>query len=281
MPDRFAGKISVVTGSTMGIGLEIARRLLAEGASVVVNSRTAAQVAEVTKELDAAGRVLGHTADVSSQEQAVALIDAAVSRFGRVDVLINNAGISSICPAIELAGDAWGRCLDVNLSGAFYCSQAAARIMRSYGGGTIINVASTAGFRGFPNRVAYAASKWGMIGMTQTLASEWARYAIRVNAVAPAFIDTPMDAADSSGGDYTAADIAGRTPMGRPGTPEEVASAVLFLASDEASYLTGATLPVDGGWLAYGGWGDASAPSLPKMQPVDTQPVDTQPVGAQ
>jgi 3-oxoacyl-[acyl-carrier protein] reductase len=263
MPARFAEKVAVVTGSTMGIGLEIARRLLAENAAVVVNSRNADRVKEAASELGATGKVLGYPADVSRQDSAVALIEAAISHFGRLSVLVNNAGISSIRPAIDLPGEDWRRCLDSNLSGAFYCSQAAARIMRDNGGGAIVNVASTAGFRGFPNRVAYAASKWGMVGMTETLASEWARHSIRVNAVAPAFITTPMDDTDSSGGDYSAADIAGRTPLGRPGTPEEVASSVLFLASAEASYLTGATLRVDGGWLAYGGWGDASAPPLP------------------
>jgi 3-oxoacyl-[acyl-carrier protein] reductase len=264
MSDRFAGKVAVVTGSSMGIGLEIARRLLAEDAVVVVNSRSAERVRDVAGELGPVGKVVGYPADVSRQEEAIALIDAAVGHFGGLDILVNNAGISSIQPAIDLPGDDWRRCLDVNLSGAFYCSQAAARIMRPHGGGAIVNIASTAGFRGFPNRVAYAASKWGMVGMTETLASEWARYAIRVNAVAPAFVNTPMDDADGSSGDYSAADIAARTPLGRPGEPEEIASSVLFLASAEASYLTGATLRVDGGWLAYGGWGDASAPPLPR-----------------
>jgi 3-oxoacyl-[acyl-carrier protein] reductase len=201
---------------------------------------------------------------VSSEDQARGLIGAALTTFGRIDVLVNNAGISSIRPAIELTGDDWRRCLDINLSGSFYCAQAAARAMADAGGGAIVNVASTAGFVGFPNRVAYVASKWAMVGMTETLASEWARFSIRVNAVAPAFITTPMDDVDSASGDYTAADITGRTPLGRPGNPGEVAAAVLFLASDEASYLTGATVRVDGGWLAYGGWGDASQPPLPK-----------------
>jgi NAD(P)-dependent dehydrogenase (short-subunit alcohol dehydrogenase family) len=275
MTAGLAGKVAVITGSTMGIGLEIARRFVAEGARVMVNSRTPLGVTDTVAALGQDGAagptVAGYAADVADEDQARALIGATVAAFGRVDILVNNAGISTIRPALELSGADWRRCLDVNLSGSFYCSQAAARAMRSAeGGGAIVNVASTAAFRGFPNRVAYTASKWAMIGMTETVASEWARYGIRVNAVAPAFIRTPMDEVDSLTGDYTPADIATRTPLGRPGDPEEVAAAVLFLASDEASYLTGATLRVDGGWLAYGGWGDASHPPLPKTAQLST-----------
>lgn len=263
MQARFAGKAAVVTGSTLGIGLEIARRFVAEGARVVINSRNPDRVDHAVKELGPEAAT-GCVADVGEESAADRLVSTALESFGRLDILVNNAGISMIQPALELSGAQWRRCLDINLSGGFYCSRAAAAAMKARGGGVIVNVASTAGFSGFPNRVAYAASKWGLIGMTETLASEWARHQIRVNAVAPAFIKTPMDETDSASGDYTVQDIAARTPLGRPGTPEEVAAVVLFLASDEASYLTGAALRVDGGWLAYGGWGDASRPPLPR-----------------
>lgn len=262
MGDRLAGRVAVVTGSTLGIGLKIAHRFVAEGAKVVVSSRDPERVAHTVKELES-DAATGCVADVSEERAGHQLVATALESFGRLDILVNNAGISTIRPALELGAAQWRRVLDTNLSGSFYCSQAAAATMRERGGGAVVNVASTAGFRGFPNRVAYTASKWGLIGMTETMASEWARYRIRVNAVAPAFITTPMDETDSASGDYTPQDIAGRTPLGRPGTPEEVAAAVLFLASDEASYLTGATLRVDGGWLAYGGWGDASQPPQP------------------
>lgn len=264
MTGRLAGKIAVITGSTMGIGLEIARRFVAEGAQVLVNSRTQDGVRQTVAALsDNGSPVAGHVADVADEDQARSLVDAAVATFGGIDILVNNAGIWTLQPALEMSGADWRHCLDVNLSGSFYCSQAAGRAMRDRGG-AIVNVASIAGFRGYPNRVAYTASKWAMIGMTETLASEWARYRIRVNAVAPAFIRGPIDEVESAYGDYTPADITARTPLGRPGDPEEVAAAVLFLASDEASYLTGASIRVDGGWLAYGGWGDASRPPLPR-----------------
>lgn len=261
MQGRLAGKVAVVTGSTMGIGWEIARRFVAEGARVVVNSRTAERVKQAVQELNTGDTVAGFTGDVSDEHDATALIDCAVTRFGRIDVLVNNAGISTIKPAVDLDVADWQRCLAVNLTGAFLCSRAAARIMRDSAGGAIVNMSSIMGVRGFPHRVAYAASKWGMVGMTETLASEWGGYRIRVNAVAPAFITGPMVEADSAGGDYTQDDIEARTPLARLGSPHEVAAVVLFLASDEASYLTGSTIRVDGGWLAYGGWHDSS--SLP------------------
>jgi 3-oxoacyl-[acyl-carrier protein] reductase len=263
--NRLDGRTAVVTGSTMGIGLEIARRLLDEGARVMVNSRDPERVKQACEALGGDHeRIAGHPADVSDEQAARELVQATVRRFGRVDVLVNNAGISMIQESLRLPVSDWRDCLDVDLTGSFLCSQEAGRQMREQGGGSIVSVASTAAFRGFPNRVAYTAAKFGLVGMTQTLAAEWARYGIRVNAVAPAFIRTPMDEVDSASGDYTADDVQRRTPMGRIGQPAEVASAVLFLACDEASYITGSTLPVDGGWLCWGGWGDASQPPLPR-----------------
>jgi NAD(P)-dependent dehydrogenase (short-subunit alcohol dehydrogenase family) len=262
---RLDGKVAVVTGSTMGIGFEVARRFLEEGAHVMVNSRDPERVKRACEALGGdQERIAGHPADISDERAARELVRATVRQFSRIDVLVNNAGISMIRESLGLPLSDWRDCLDVDLTGSFLCTQEAGRHMREQGGGSIVSVASTAALRGFPNRIAYTAAKFGLIGMTQTLAAEWARYGIRVNAVAPAFISTPMDQVDSATGDYTPEDIYRRTPMGRMGQPLEVANAVLFLASDEASYVTGSTIPVDGGWLCWGGWGDASRPPLPR-----------------
>jgi 3-oxoacyl-[acyl-carrier protein] reductase len=235
----------------------------------VVNSRDPERVKRACEALgDDQQRIAGHPADVADEREARELVQATVRRFGRIDVLVNNAGISMIQESLRLPLSDWRDCLEVDLTGGFQCAQEAGRHMREQGGGSIVSVASTAAFRGFPNRVAYTAAKFGLIGMTQTLAAEWARYGIRVNAVAPAFIRTPMDEVDSASGDYSADDVHRRTPMGRMGQPLEVANAVLFLASDEASYITGSTIPVDGGWLCWGGWGDASQPPLPRSATV-------------
>jgi len=171
-----------------------------------------------------------------------------------VDVLVNNAGVGAIAPSEELPLDVWSRTLAVNLTGTFLCAQAAARHMLPAGGGVIVNIGSVFAATGMPMRAAYAASKHGVIGLTKVLASEWARRGIRVVAVDPAFIRTALDDADQRAGGYTPEDIARRTPMGRYAEPAEVARVVAFLASDAASFITGSEIPVDGGWLAYGGW---------------------------
>jgi 3-oxoacyl-[acyl-carrier protein] reductase len=148
----------------------------------------------------------------------------------------------------------WSRTLAVNLTGTFLCAQAAARHMLDAGRGVVINIASVFAATGMPMRAAYAASKHGVVGLTKVLASEWATRGVRVVAVDPAYVRTALDDADREAGGYTADDIARRTPMGRYAEPEEVARVVAFLASDDASFITGSEIPVDGGWLAYGGW---------------------------
>ena len=265
MSQRFVGKVAVITGSSSGIGKEIARRLVQEGARVVINSRDSSRVEAALRDIGANGEAIPCASDISTEGGAITLIRSAVNAFGGLDILVNNAGISMIRASEELTLADWQRCLDVDLTGTFLCSREAGRFMRGHGGGSIVNVASIASFVGLPNRAAYAAAKYGVIGLTETLAAEWAQYKIRVNAVAPAFIATPMDDVAMATGDYSADDVTNRTPMGRKGLPEEVANAVLFLGSEEASYITGSTLRVDGGWLAFGGWGNASAPVRVKL----------------
>jgi NAD(P)-dependent dehydrogenase (short-subunit alcohol dehydrogenase family) len=239
---RLAGKAAVVTGSTRGIGRAIALAFAREGADVVVNGRDQAAAEAVCAELRGLGaRAVAQAADVGRVADARRLVAAAVDGFGRLDVLVNNAGLFSRRPALELDEADWDRLVDVNLKGAFFCAQAAARAMLGRGG-AIVNVASDAAWSGGLNPCAhYAASKAGMLSITRSLAKELAPHGIRVNAIAPGMIETDM-------GGTAGATLAGlRIPLGRYGTPEEVAAAAVFLASDEASYVTGATLNLSGG----------------------------------
>lgn len=271
-------RVVVVTGSSSGIGEAIATRFADEGALVVVNSRDDARAREAAGRLGGGDRVLAVAADVSTEAGATALVARAVERFGRLDVLVNNAGMPMVRQSEALAAADWQACLDLNLTGAFLCARAAAPGMRGQGKGSIVNVASVAGLTGLPYRAAYCATKSGLLGLTQSLAAEWAQHGIRVNAVAPAFIETPLSAfiaasPDEVHGDWSYRAIAGRTPLGRMGRPEEVAAAAVFLASDDASYITGCALPVDGGWLAFGGWTEAAHPPAP----VDRHPTRPRP----
>ena len=252
------GKSVIVTGSTKGIGLEIAKIILETGASVVVNSRNEKDVASTVEKLskDSSTRdsVKGMHCDVGVYDDSVKLARFAESNFGKVDVLVNNAGTSMISDSLDLSKDDWDRTIRTNLSGPFFLSQACGKIMARNGGGSIVNISSMFGSGGVPKRLAYCTSKFGLNGLTKTLAAEWAHYNIRVNAVSPGYIETPMDQGDQNTGGYTPSDIKRRTPMGRYGTSSEVAQAVLFLASSMSSYVTGANLVVDGGWLSYIGW---------------------------
>ncbi len=201
--------------------------------------------------------VIACAGDVSTEDGAERLVEYAAGELGGMDVLVNAAGIPLIGPAEELDGASWAKCIDTNLAGTFYCCREAWRHM-SVRGGSIVNITSVAARVALPFRAAYGASKAGVEAMTRTLACEWASLQIRVNAIAPGFIATPLDEfAEGVVGGYSDEDIRGRTPLGRKGMAEEVASAALFLASDEAAFITGTTLVVDGGWMGYGGWGKA------------------------
>ncbi len=252
------GKSVLITGSTKGIGLEIARIMLASGANVVINSRSQRDVESTVQKLEAdpktQGAVKGMHGDVGLFEECQRLTDYTLQSFGKVDVLVNNAGTSMIADSLELKKDDWERTIRTNLSGPFYLSQVCGKIMAKNGGGSIINISSMFGSGGVPKRLAYCSSKFGLNGLTKTLAAEWAHYNIRVNAVSPGYIETPMDQGDQNTGGYTVGDIHRRTPMGRYGTSLEVAKVVLFLASNFSSYVTGDNIVVDGGWLAYIGW---------------------------
>lgn len=251
--ERFAGKVAVVTGSSSGIGAEIARRFAADGASVVTNGRTQERADAVAKEIQASGgSAVGVGADLRTWEGAKKLIDGAVDAFGGVDYLVNNAGISMIVRSDELDPSEWERAIATNLTGPFLCSRAAYPSMKSRGGGTIVMIGSAAGHVGLPLRAAYCAAKHGLLGLTKSLSIDWAKTGIRVMSVDPAYIRTPLDDADRSAGGYDDESIERRTPLGRFGSVGEVADAVLFCCSPNATYLTGSSLLVDGGWVAYG-----------------------------
>jgi 3-oxoacyl-[acyl-carrier protein] reductase len=249
----FSGKVAVVTGSSSGIGLEVARHFGAAGARVVTNSRATerAQAAAKTIE-DEGGTAVGVSADLRSYQGAQQLIRGATDAFGGVDILVNNAGISMIARSDELDPAEWERAIATNLSGPYFCSRAAYPSMKERGGGVIVNLGSAAAHVGLPQRAAYCAAKHGMSGLTKVLALDWALDGIRVMQIDPAYIKTPLDNRDQVTGGYDDAAVERRTPMQRFGDLSEVAKMVLVAAGPDSSYMTGSSLLVDGGWVAYG-----------------------------
>jgi 3-oxoacyl-[acyl-carrier protein] reductase len=245
----------VVTGASRGIGEAIATELAASGARVVLAAPGFDPATAATDRLREAGHeAIAVEADVTRHDDVARLVDGTVERFGRLDVLVNNAGIGAIGPSESLPLEVWQRTIDTNLTGVFLCAQAAGRVMIEQRRGVIINIASIFGAVGMPQRAAYAASKHGVVGLTKVLGVEWAPHGVRVVAVNPAYVRTALDETDGQAGGYTQADVERRTPAGRFASAQEVAQVVAFLATDRASFVTGSSVDVDGGWLAYGGW---------------------------
>ena len=245
---RFSGKVAVITGAARGIGRACAERFLSEGAQVVIGDIDAARLTETAGTLGGPDRVLAVPTDVSRKEQVDALIAAAVAAFGRVDIMVNNAGIAIVRDYLDISPDEFDHVLGVNLKGAFLGTQAAARQMIAQGqGGVIVNMSSINSGLANPNLATYAISKGGMNQVTSTAAVSFAPHGIRVCGVGPGTIATEMIEGaftKRAGGNDT---ILSRTPLGRLGQPEEIASVVAFLASDDASYFTGETIYPDGG----------------------------------
>jgi len=249
-------KTYVVTGASDGIGRALALRLAAAGGNVVVAARSPAGLDE-TLRLAGESRARMHAVptDVADFAACARLVDASVARFGGIDVLVNNAGISFIAPAEETTVEQWRRVLDVNLTGPFMLARTFGAMMLEAGGGSIVNVASIAGLRGIADRAAYNASKHGLVGLTRTLAAEWGGRGVRVNAVCPSWVKTEMDVADQASGGYSDKDIVEQVPLARFAIPDDVAAAIAFLADPEASgFINGVALPVDGGWTADASW---------------------------
>lgn len=260
-------RVAIVTGATHGIGWATAQQLAADGYRVALLDLQADAVSARATELGASH--LGLACDVASESSVGTAVIQVMSSWGRIDVLVNNAGIgdqtgSTVAQNVA----AFDRVLSVHLRGTFLMSQAVARHMLQAtpdgksGRGAIVNLGSIASLTGLPTRNAYSAAKAGLLGMTRAMASEWARSGIRVNAVAPGYVRTALVNELERNGAIDAQGIAHRTPLGRMAEPAEIAEVIAFLASSKASYITGAVLPVDGGWTAFGGVASALSPVM-------------------
>ena len=254
----FAAKVVLITGGARGIGFAAAEEFATRGARVAINDLNADAAKEAAARLGP--QHIGIGGDVASEADTQAMVDAALS-LGHLDVLLNNAGIAdSWGPIINHPVEHWRRVMDVHVTGMFMLCQRAAVPMLKQRSGVIVSLSSIAGLVGLPRRPAYSTAKASIAMLTKILAVEWAANGVRVNAVAPGYIETPLLRVNVDAGNVDLHDLKSRTPMGELGKPEDVAKAIAFLASDSARYITGVTLPVDGGYTAWGGQGDAYDP---------------------
>ena len=246
---NLSGKVALVTGGSKGIGYAIGKGMAKAGANIILASRHLSEAEEAAKSLTKLGvKTAGIRVDIQDIAQAQTAVDETVRRFGKIDILVNNAGVAIHTPALEVTEKIWDTILHTNLKGLFFSAQAAARAMVKQGkGGRIINIASVGSIVAQRNQAPYGASKGGVIQLTRVLAVEWAVYNILVNAIGPGSIRTDMNReylANPKNLQYNL----GKIPLGRIGMPDEVAGAAVFLASEAASYVTGQTFYIDGGW---------------------------------
>ena len=247
-------KVAVITGTAQGIGRRTAELFAEQGYRLaLIDLKPMPAIAQAIQQHGA--ELFQFTGDISSEEIVRQFAAAVLDKWGRADVLVNNAGISFISPAENVSVADFRRVLEVNLVAPFLLAKSFGATMLSQKSGSIVNVASVAGLLGIADRTAYNASKHGLIGLTRTLGAEWGGRGVRVNAVCPGWVKTEMDVADQAGGGYTDSDITSRVPMARFASPDDVANAIAFLADERLSgYINGHTLSVDGGWFADGSW---------------------------
>jgi len=240
---RLQGKVALVTGAGRNLGKSIALSLAEAGADVAVTSRTLSEIKRTEQEIKEKGqKALAISMDVTDLNKVERAVQKIASEFGRIDILVNNAATRSFKSLLEISELEWRSVIDTNLTGAFFCCKAVGPIMIRQGGGRIINISSRIGLQGMANRVAYCASKGGLIQLTRALALEWAPYNILVNSVAPGLMNTPETSKAIQEG--KAAEI----PLKRAGEPEEIAPLIVYLASEACTYMTGEVILIDGGW---------------------------------
>jgi gluconate 5-dehydrogenase len=253
--DRLSGKVALVTGAGRGIGRAIAHAYAAEGADLVICGRGRADLDDAATEFVALGHdCLVESCDVTVPDDVDRLVAAAMARFGRIDILVNNAGSTVVGPSADMPMDDWRRIVEVNQNAVFLVSQRVGRVMLRQRAGAILNIASLTSYVAFPERAPYAATKAAILSITRTLAVEWAPHGIRVNAIAPGMVATDLQERLIREGKFDVAAVERRIPLGRRARPDEMAPAAVFLVSDEAAYITGTVLTVDGGYLANGFW---------------------------
>lgn len=245
------GQAAIVTGASKGIGRKIAVALARAGADVAVVARSGNELAEVADEIGRLGRkVLAVPMDLFRVQDIPGKVDAIHDHFGKIDILINNAGMNIRKPALDVTEDDWDQVLDLNLKSAFFMSQAVARRMIPLGRGKIVNMSSQLALVGHYDRAAYCASKGGLSQLTRALAIEWAQYRINVNAIAPTFTETPLTKTMLENRDFRE-EVVSRIPLGRLGTEDDLLGATLYLSSAASDLVTGQTLVVDGGWTVW------------------------------
>jgi NAD(P)-dependent dehydrogenase (short-subunit alcohol dehydrogenase family) len=244
---RLQNKVAIVTGGASGIGKAIAAAYVREGARVALVDIDEAKGKQAAADISTKGEAISVRTDVTDSASVNQMAAEVDRRFGRIDILVNNVGVRITKPFLEHTDADWNVMIATNLTGPFFCARAVTPFMIRGGSGRIINTASIASFVGRPNRVAYVSAKSGLLGMTRALAIDLGGSGITVNAIAPGSINSPMNASQAADADH---DWGKETPVGRWGTPEDIANAALFLALDESSYITGAELKVDGGWVS-------------------------------
>jgi 3-oxoacyl-[acyl-carrier protein] reductase len=250
---KLKGKVAIITGASKGIGKGIAVRYSQEGAAVVLASRSLDILSAIVDQVrNEGGQAMALDLDVTRYESVEKVVNQTVEQFGRLDIMVNNAGISMAKPSEDLSPQEWARALETDLYGVFYGCQCAAKRMIPLGGGTIINITSVYGLVAAPGRAAYCSSKAAANMLTKVLAIEWAKKNIRVNAIAPGYFRTELVQGVIDSGMLPLGAIERRTPIGRIGEVPELLGLAVYLASDESAYMTGSVINIDGGWEAYG-----------------------------